>query len=214
MNGFFSTLAVLLVVVVLVILAFRRFNQNDTQAQLSIQAVHSNILSEMKNVKELATIRTDFQSTIFLSHNKKVFGFDLPFSERKFTLSYRGNLVCGCDLDKIKISDNFFNENHIAITLPNSRIFDIYPDVNSFQIYENKSELLADAITLELQNKAVAADIEVVKQQFISDGILIKSNENIRKVFADMTAKFGVVAEINFVDNDELPPPANQKLLQ
>lgn len=218
MFSFGSTLAILLFVSVLVFLLFKKFSSPQgvvaqMTPQLSIQAVHSNILKEIKNVKELATIRATFDSVVDFSKSKQIFGKDIPFSEQKLVLSYSGNIVCGCDLDKIRMSQSFLNNNHLMITLPNSRILDIYPDVNSFKVHSQKSQIFADKVDLDFQNNLIADDIEKKRAEYIEDGILLKSNENIRQILNSIVAPMGVIAEVNFVDDNELPPPTNTLML-
>ena len=133
MSTFWATIAVLLFVSALVgggAVLFMRQRRAllPPQEELSIQTVRSIILTKLQNVKELAMVRSNFQSVVHFEEAKKVFGHDVPGTMRKFMLSYTGTVVCGCDLNKVNVGNSFFNRNHLQITLPQSRIFDIYPD--------------------------------------------------------------------------------------
>lgn len=217
MDAFFSTLAVLFFISVLLFIVFKKnFSSQGLTSQitpqLSIQMVHSNILKEIKNVKEFSTIRVPFDSIIDFSNNKQIFGKDIPFSEQKLVLSYSGVIVCGCDLDRINLSQSFFNNNHLTITLPYSQIMDIYPEMATIKIHSQKSQIFADKIDLDLQNKLISADIETKRAEYIASGILSNSNERITKYLNSIVAPMGVVAEINFVENNQLPANS-QRLL-
>ena len=207
MSTFFATMAVLLFVSILtgtsVYLYSKRNRTTISPTQeLSIQMVHATILSEIKNIRELSTIENNFKSTVvFNEAEKKLWGHDVPGTTRKFKLNYSGTIVCGCDLNKIIIDNNFFNQNHLRITVPESKILHIYPHIDSIEPYDVSTGIFASDITLEEQNNAVAKDLEVVKEQQIKDGILLKSNENIRGLLLGITAPIGVEAEINFIES-------------
>ena len=206
MGAFGAILAAFLVVSGFSVSALKKFSVSSKtiqpQSQLSIQIVQSTILQGIKNIKELATIRMSFQSVAQVSSDKKILGKTVPFSKRKLSVSYTGTAVCGCDLEKVTVANKFLNTNHVVINVPTSKFLDIYPDVGSFKVHEKKSQFFSAPIDIEIQDKAVAADIEDMKCKLIEDGILLKSNENIRQILKSLTIPLGVVAEINFIDEE------------
>jgi len=167
----------------------------------SIQTIHAIIISKIQDVKELAALRSNFKSVVSFSEAKKIFGHDMPGSSRKFILEYTGTIVCGCDLSKIRISDQFYNKNHLMITLPNSQVLDIYPDISSFKVHEQSSGIFAEDIKIDDQNREVAKDLEQVKQRLIEEGILLKSNENVSRLLASTINLIGIETDIHFVES-------------
>ena len=221
MNYFFITIAVLLFVAVFsgggVYLYNRRSNTpalpelpSVPEPELSIQSVHSIIMSEIQNLKELATLQNNFHSVVSFEESKKVFGHDVPGTTRKFKLNYSGTIICGCDLTKIIIDKDFHNKNHLSITLPTSQVLHIYPNIDTFEVYDVSAGIFTSDIEIEDQNREVAKDLEEVKERKIQDGILLKSNENARKLLRGITTPLGVEAEIKFVDFNEEPLQLNQ----
>lgn len=83
------------------------------------------ILSKLQDVRELALVRSNFQSTVCFEESKKIFGRSVPGTRRKFILSYSGTVTCGCDLKKIRVANNFSYGKNLKIVLPQSEIFDI-----------------------------------------------------------------------------------------
>lgn len=219
MDSFFSMLAVLIFVSGMAVFAFKKKDVVDLiraarQPEISIQSVHTTIFNEIKNIKKLSLTEREFQSIATFSDDRKVFGLKVPFSERKFSVSYTGYVVCGCDLDKIQISQSFFNGSHISITVPNSTFLHVVPNLNSFQVFEQKSGLLAKNIDFELQIKEVNSDLNAVKLRMAEQGILQQSNENIRQLLTKITSPLGIVAEIYFSNNTESLPPQDVRLLR
>ena len=211
MDSFFGMLAVLLFVSGLAIIAARPYLNKNISDKLSsnnkpndlpsIQTVHATILSKIQAVKELAVLRSNFQSVVSFSEAKKIFGHDIPGSSRKFILEYTGTIVCGCDLSRIRISNQFHNKNHLMITLPNSQVLDMYPDISSFKIHEQSSGIFAEDIKIYDQNREVTKDLEKVKQRLIEEGILLKSNEHVSRILISTVNLIGIETEIHFVES-------------
>ncbi len=209
MDSFFGMLAILLFVSGLAIFAARPYIGKNISGRLlstdksnnlpSIQTVHAIILSKIQDVKELTVLRSNFQSVVSFSEAKKILGHDIPGSSRKFILEYTGTIICGCDLSKIIISDQFYNKNHLLITLPNSQVLDIYPDISSFKVHEQSSGIFAKNINIDDQNREVAKDLEQVKQHLIDEGILLKSNENVRRLLVSVINPIGIEVDLHFV---------------
>ena len=204
------TMAVLMFVAALSATGTYLFTHKDriripTQTLPSIQTVRTLILSELQNVKELSMLRSNFQSIVPFSKSKKLFGHDVPGTNCKFLLKYTGKVVCGCDLDQIDIGNSFYNHNHLSITIPSSRIFDIYAD--TIEVYDQNAEIFSGGIQLEDQNQMITKDLHKMKQQLIDNGILMQSNENIRHLLKSITNPLGLKIDVNFIElgQDELP---------
>lgn len=208
MNSFFVTIAVLMFVTGLTACGVYFFVNKEKMfpppEELSISTVRPLLLTRLRNVRELGLIRSNFQSVVSFEESKKVFGKSVPGTTRKFILDYAGTVVCGVDLDKVRIASVFVNRNHLKIVVPQSRILDMYPEISTFKLHEKNSGIFADNIEIEEQNREVAADVEKVKQRLIDEGILLKSNENIRQLIDSIAAPLGVVADIEFADSDGL----------
>ena len=117
------------------------------------------------------------------------------------------------DLTKIIIDKDFHNKNHLSITLPTSQVLHIYPNIDTFEVYDVSAGIFTSDIEIEDQNREVAKDLEEVKEQKIQEGLLLKSNENARKLLRGITTPLGVEAEIKFVDFNEEPLQLNQGVI-
>lgn len=172
------------------------------------RSVRTAILSGIQNVSELAAVRERFQSIVAFSEGwaLPLLKFNLPGTTRKFMMRYSGVIVCGCDLSKVQISERF-DVNRVRITLPRSRILDIYADVHSFEVYDQSAGIFT-SIRLEDQNREVMADLEQVRAHAIRNGLLDQADENARQLMTSVVAATGMEAEILFLeagDGEALP---------
>ena len=207
-----ATIAIILALVISVtinvlLITRKKINQN--------RSIRSTILSGIQNVSELATIRERFQSVVVFSEGMKIpfLNVNFPGTTRKFMMKYYGTIVCGCDLSKAQVSERF-DVNRVKITLPQSKILDVYADVNSFEVYDQSAGIFT-SVKLEDQNREVIADLEKVKIHELQNGILDQSNENTRKILTSIVATTGMEAEIIFNDDEAISLMENaEKILQ
>lgn len=180
----------------------------ESQA-LTFRQMQTIISEEIRNVRELVTVRKNFTSVISFSEDKKIpfLNVHMPGSDRKFLMNYSGTITCGCDLDKIRFSKDEMS-NRVRITVPNSQILDMYADVSSFKISYKDTGLLAEDIKIEEQNEFVKADLEVQKQNALQEGILNRANEDVRQMLTAIISKRGLNrsfdVEIIFENQDDI----------
>ena len=163
--------------------------------------VRSTLLRGIQNVKELATLRQNFQSIVMYEENKAFWGLVLPGTARKFILKYSGTVVCGNDLSNIQVSEAFA-VNRFRIVVPRSKILDIYADIRSVQVYDQKAGIFT-TLKLQEQNREIAANLEEVRKDALQSDILRRADDNTRMILATMAASSGVEAEIIFDDQDK-----------
>ncbi|MCR4817516.1 MAG: DUF4230 domain-containing protein [Fretibacterium sp.] len=175
------------------------------------RSVRTAILSGIQDVNELATVRERFQSVVSFSEGWKLplVHMNFPGTTRRFMMRYSGTLVCGCDLSAAQVSERF-DVNRINITVPHSRILDVYADVHSFEVYDQSAGIFT-SIRLEDQNREVAADLEEMRRHALTDGILARSDENARCILNSIAASVGMEAVITFTGEMESAAPLEAK---
>lgn len=164
------------------------------------QSVRSTLLQGIKNVKDLATIRQNFQSIVIFEDTKAILGFSLPGTGRKFILKYSGTITCGNDLSKIRISERFA-VNRVRVVVPRSKLLDLYADMKSIQVYDQKAGFFT-SIELQDQNREIANNLEEVRQDALQSDILRRADENTRTVLASLITSLGMEAEVIFDDRE------------
>ena len=175
------------------------------------QSVRSTLIQGIKDVKELTTLRQQFQSVVMFEDSKPLFGFSIPGTKRKFILKYDGVITCGNDLENIKITERFA-VNNIRMIVPRSKIFDIYADMKSVQVYDQRAGLFT-SIKLSDQNREIANNLEEMRQRAMQSDILHRADENTRLILRSLAASLGMEAEVIFDDIDAgavIPAPVKQ----
>ena len=219
MSTFFSTSATMLVSCLFIVIAtgaavyfFMKKNRAEERADtaeeraLSFEQVHTIIFEEIRNVRELITVRKKFSSTISFKDDKKIplIGVHMPGSDRKFLMNYAGTMTCGCNLDDIRVQR--MGDMAARVVVPHSQILDIYADVNSFQIHHQETGLLADNFKLEDQHELIKADLEKERQKSLREGLLKRADDNIKQIISSIVQRRGLNSgfhvEIVFTDSE------------
>ena len=160
------------------------------------RSARSTLMQGIKNIKELATIRQNFQSIVMFRDSKSLLGISLPGTARKFILKYSGTLVCGNDLSRIRISERFA-VNRVRMVVPHSELLDVYADMKSIKVYDQKAGLFT-SINLSDQNREIVKNIDEVREETLKSDLLLRADENTRLVLTSLAASMGMEAEIIF----------------
>jgi hypothetical protein len=159
------------------------------------------LLEGIRNVRELATIRQNFQSIVIFKDSKALLTVPLPGTSRKFILKYSGVAVCGSDLSKVKISERFA-VNRVRFIVPRSALMDIYLDMQSVKVYDQRAGIFT-SIELEDQNREIAANLEDMKREILESGILFRADENARAILTSLATSMGMESEVVFEEGTE-----------
>jgi hypothetical protein len=192
----------LLVVSVAVNVWFLRRRPNEGN-----RSVRSTLMQGMRNVRELTTLRQNFQSVVMYEGSKALLGFSVPGTARKFILKYSGTLTCGSDLSKVQISERF-GVNRVHIAVPRSALLDLYADMNSIQVYDQRAGLFT-SIQLQDMSREIAADLEQVRRDAEQGGgVLRRADENTRLALSLIASSMGMEADVTFFGEPEPEPAA------
>lgn len=156
-----------------------------------VQQIQTVLYEEIHKVRELVTIRKPFHETVPFNDDRKIpkTNIHMPFSNRKLIMTYSGMIVCGCDLDKIRLERE---GNKITVTVPHSRILDCYIDVHSLKVHYKDTGLLAKDFQIEEQNALIKANLETQQQKALQSGILNAANEEVRQELMSIITRRGL----------------------
>ncbi|MCL1874799.1 MAG: DUF4230 domain-containing protein [Synergistaceae bacterium] len=170
--------------------------------KVSAKEVSSILMQGIQEVSDLATIRQNFQSIVMFEDSRSLFGFHLPGTHKSFILKYSGNIVVGTDLSKVNITQ--YVSGKVKIALPHSRVLDIAADMKNIKIYDQHSGLF-NSLSFDEQNRAIAANLLEIEEEAKSGELLSRSDENAKNILVCLCRSFGVEAEMEFIEGDELP---------
>ncbi|WP_026667128.1 DUF4230 domain-containing protein [Butyrivibrio sp. AE2005] len=195
-NKNYLYIAVILVAVIamLVLLTDYKKNANSEPSLADIAATESTV--KKSPAKVIVTVNTEtiregianmgtlitqeyyFTQVEKYTKEKTIMKFITSSSE--FLYSYDGAVTAGVDFEKIAISKDD-NAKTITIDIPDSEIFSVNIDKDTFKIYSEKDSLW-NPLKLEDYNTSLAKFEAAAKEKALANGILEKSDAQAKTI--------------------------------
>ncbi len=140
------------------------------------------IQNRIESAKELTSLKYSYTNMGQFENSNKFYGYDIPFTQKKFIVSYDGVISCGVDLDKMQVK---VNGKNIDIKLPKSKILshEIYED--SLKIFDQKTSIF-NPIKVEDYNDFAKKQKKSVEEKAIERGILTQADKKCKKAIKDI----------------------------
>ncbi|MEA5082614.1 MAG: DUF4230 domain-containing protein [Lachnospiraceae bacterium] len=129
---------------------------------------------QIVNINELTTVEYHYTTMGQFENSTDFYGMKVPFTTKRFIVSYDGVIKAGVDLGGIEIA---VSETVITVTLPKAEILSHKVDESSFQIYDEKSGIF-NRIKLEDYNNFQLEQKKTMEDKALSSGILSEAYSN------------------------------------
>ena len=107
-----------------------------TETKVSSEIIKNQILS----VKELTTLKYKYTNVGSFENQQEFYGMKLPFTQKKFIISYDGEVNAGINLEEAKVSLNEADKK-INIQIPHAVILNHVIDEDSLTIFDEKNSI-------------------------------------------------------------------------
>ena len=134
------------------------------------------------NINELTTVEYHYTTMGQFENSADFYGMKVPFTTKKFIVSYDGAIKAGVDLSGIEIA---VSETVITITLPKAEILSHQVDESSFQIYDEKSGIF-NKIKLEDYNSFQLEQKKTMEDKALSSGLLAEAYNNAKNIVTNI----------------------------
>lgn len=182
--------------------------EENRTLEKAIEILRAAFLDNLQSVKKLTTIETIIEGCIPLKKQRKILILNVGTNE--LTLTYKGKITCGCDLQHIRFEPNENISGGVKILAPHCRIIEAFVDISSIEIhYEKKPNFLAPEITLEEQNLIINADFEKQKQSKLDAGILKFADDKVKEMLLQISDNKKISVEVIFLGEDTNLPQLN-----
>ncbi len=108
-----------------------------TETKVSSEIIKNQILS----VKELTTLKYKYTNVGSFENQQEFYGMKLPFTQKKFIISYDGEVNAGINLEEAQVSLNE-TDKKINIQIPHAEILNHVIDEDSLTIFDEKHSIL------------------------------------------------------------------------
>jgi hypothetical protein len=133
------------------------------------------IVSRIKPLNQLTTVRYTVQRVIGIKEAKQ------PFGEESLLLMVQGDVLAGVDLADLRKEDvRVLNDHTVAIHLPAPQILQTFIDEKNTKVWDRQITWWTPWVGYDpdLEHKARLAALDDIRNAAISDGILPAAQKN------------------------------------
>lgn len=140
------------------------------------------ITNKIESVKEITSLKYSYTNMGQFENSNKFYGYDIPFTQKKFIVAYDGVINFGVDLSTMDIN---IDSKNINIVLENSKVLshEIYED--SLKIFDQKTSIF-NPIKVEDYNDFSKKQKKNVEQKAIEKGFLKEANKKCEEVIKEI----------------------------
>ena len=127
----------------------------------------------LAEISELASVTYTYTNMAQFENSDDFYGMKIPFTTKKFILSYDGTIKAGIDLGEVEIE---VRDNDVTVTLPEAEILAHEIDADSVEIFDEKTSIF-NPFTIEDFTAFQAAQREVMEEKALQRGLLAQARE-------------------------------------
>ncbi|MBQ6976847.1 MAG: lipid-A-disaccharide synthase [Selenomonadaceae bacterium] len=174
-------------------------------AEKAVETLRAALFENIHYVKKLTTVEDIIEGNVPLKKSRQFLKFNVGTTE--CTLTYKGKITCGCDLQQIRFVPSKNISGGVKVLLPHCKIIEPYVDTTTIKIhYEKKSNFFTPQITFEEQLSLINDDFEKRKQIKIDKGILTLAEKKVKDMLHKLSGNKKIPIEILFLDDVESLP--------
>lgn len=146
------------------------------------------VQNQLRQVSQLATARYGYTNMGQFEQSSDFYGVTLPFTTKRFIVSYQGAILAGVDLESAQVE---LTDTRLTVILPAAQILSHEIDPDSLEVFDETRNIF-NPITIEDYNGFQADQREKMEQNAVESGLLTQAEEQAKLVAEQI---LGPVAE-------------------
>ena len=178
----FKRIIILVLLLAVALLATFFAGKKVMKAEMEPDITATLIFNKLVSAKELTTLKYHYTNMGQFENQNTFYGYKIPFTSKKFIVSYDGLINAGVDLEKMKVE---LHDKSIEIKIPPAKILshEIYED--SLKVYDER-ESIFNRIDIEDYNNFSKDQKREVENNAIKRGLLKEADEESKKAIEEI----------------------------
>ena len=152
----------------------------DSKTKVSSDIIKNQILS----VKELTTLKYKYTNVGSFENQQEFYGMKLPFTQKKFIISYDGEVNAGINLEEAKVSLNEADKK-INIQIPHAEILNHVIDEDSLTIFDEKNSIFNQLEVKDFSDFR-KDEMKKVEKELEEKGFLEEADEKTKEAIVEI----------------------------
>ncbi len=177
----FNKKIILLFVVVIGLFSTFFAGKKSMKNEMEPEITSTLIFNKLINVRELTTLKYYYTNMGQFENQNTFYGYKVPFTSKKFIVSYDGVIHAGVDLEKMDVK---LKGKSIEIKIPAAKILshEIYED--SLKVFDER-ESIFNRIDIEDYNNFSKDQKKEVEAKAIKRGLLKEADQEAKKAIEE-----------------------------
>lgn len=129
--------------------------------------------NQLSQISELATVSYQYTNMAQFSSSNDFYGVTIPFTTKKFILTYDGEIKAGADLSQVKVD---VADTVVTVTLPPARILSHEIEEDSIEVFDEKTSIF-NPFTVEDFSSFQADQKAEMERKALEKGLLDQAAE-------------------------------------
>ena len=141
------------------------------------------IEEKVSRIVELSTVKYNYTNVVTYKDNKKMNGFNMPFTNKSFILKYSGYIKAGVDFNGIETQ--VIDTQSVKILLDKPVIFDNVIVEEEVYIYDEKDSVF-NKLSFEDLYDVLVKEKKNMEQEVIEKGLLNDAQKNTKELLTSL----------------------------
>lgn len=133
---------------------------------------------QLQRISQLATTRYAYTNMGQFSRSNDFYGFKIPFTTKRFIVSYGGVIMAGMDLSQAEVE---VSRDTVLVTLPPAQILSHEIDPESLEVFDETKNIF-NPITIQDYNGFHADQRSVMEAKALESGLLEQAEDQAKLV--------------------------------
>lgn len=138
--------------------------------------------NQLSEINELASVTYSYTNMGQFENKKDFYGMTLPFTTKKFILSFDGEIKAGVNLGEAKVD---LKGTKVKITIPDAKILSHTIDESSIEVFDEKTSIFNSFSVKDYTKFTKDQKVEMEKKA-LEKGLLEEANVNTKKSVEDL----------------------------
>ena len=152
--------------------------QQESVPQLSTVMVEH----QLQRISQLATTRYAYTNMGQFSQSNDFYGFKIPFTTKRFIVSYDGVIMAGMDMSQTKVE---VSRDAVSVTLPPAQILSHEIDPESLEVFDETKNIF-NPITIQDYNGFHADQRGIMEAKALESGLLEQAEDQAKLVVGSL----------------------------
>ena len=187
----FKKLSILVLLIAVALFATFFAGKKVMKNEMEPNITSTLIFNKLVSAKELTTLKYHYTNMGQFENQNTFYGYKIPFTSKKFIVSYDGLINAGVDLEKMKVE---LHDKSIEIKIPSAKILshEIYED--SLKVFDER-ESIFNRIDIEDYNNFSKDQKKEVEKKAIKRGLLKEADKESKKAIEELLLGDTILSE-------------------